>query len=201
MKDAELSRSAALLLAGFGPFPGAPDNPSSELAFRIAADARLNAQAVAAPTTWGGAYEAIVAAAQDCAGVLLFGIDPGASDFAVEMRACNARALRPDAAGERPPTPRIDHSGPAVARSNAPIALMLQALSHERLPTRASSDAGDYICNYVLYRLLTERPDLVTGLVHLPAGADADALIRGAAASALAFAQPVRAPRTLYAEA
>ena len=69
---------------------------------------------------------------------------------------------------------------------------MVAALVAEGLPAYASSDAGDYLCNYTFYRLLTEvasGPDApFAAFLHIPPTLGPDDLRRGvkAAASALA---------------
>lgn len=198
-------RPGTLLICGFGPFPEAPENPSGPVALAVAAElAAMPARAVVAPTAWSGAYQAIMRASEGCTAVLLLGVDPAAGDFQVEMRARNETSVsRPDAEGERRQHRRIARSGPAVARSTAPVAAMVRAIEREGLPARASSDAGDYLCNYALYRLLTERPQLVTGFLHLPGagGFDDGARIRAARAAALTFAGVLRSPAPAFAEA
>jgi pyroglutamyl-peptidase len=198
-------RPGTLLICGFGPFPESPENPSGPVAQALPALlAGMPARALTAPTAWSSAYETVAEAAEGCAAVLLLGVDPAGDHFEVEMRARNEVSLsRVDAAGARRAWRRISRSGPAVARSTAPVAAMVRAIGREGLPARASSDAGDYLCNYTLYRLLTERPALVTGFLHLPTGADFDheALTRGAQAAALAFAGVLRTPAPAFAEA
>jgi pyroglutamyl-peptidase len=198
MIDKARDLPARLLVCGFGPFPEAPENPSAPVAAMIAAeDPALTALAL--PTTWAGAYPSLEAALHDVDSVLLLGVDPQADDFAVEMRACNqASTTHPDHAGVRRANSRISRVGPAVSRSTAPVADMVAAIAREGLPARASSDAGDYLCNYVLYRMLTEQAELVTGLVHLPLAAEPDALARGARAAARVFARAL-SPRPAYA--
>ena len=198
MIDKACAAPSRLLVCGFGPFPEAPDNPSAAVARAIAEEDGA-VFALTLPTVWADAYEALGTAVEDADGVLLLGIDPQADDFAVEMRACNhASTTHPDHAGARRPSSRISRVGPAVSRSTAPVADLVAAIAHEGLPVRASSDAGDYLCNYVLYRLLTERAELVTGLVHLPMLADREALVRGGRAAARVFARALT-PRPAYA--
>jgi len=203
MTDTETRRPARLLIAGFGPYPDVPRNPASHIAHTLAAEgvlAGVGVRAITVPTLWGHAADAVFEAAEDCSGVLLLGVDPAAPGFTVEMRARNVAGRRRDAAGEKPANRRISAVGPAVGRSTAPVASMVEAIARESFAARASSDAGDYLCNYVFYRLLTEAPGLVSGLVHVPLNADIEALAGGTRAAAFAFAAAVRTPR-VFAEA
>jgi uncharacterized membrane protein YgdD (TMEM256/DUF423 family) len=73
---------------------------------------------------------------------------------------------------------------------------MIAALAREGLPARASSDAGDYLCNHVFYRLLTEPGAPPAAFLHLPPGLDLDALERGAKAAIAAIADGPRDEET-----
>lgn len=94
-------------------------------------------------------FETVLGSA--AAGVLLVDARPKAGAFEVLMRAENAVPGRGRA--------RISPIGPGVARATAPVAAMVRAIEAEGLPVRASSDAGDDVANYALYRLLTEFDD------------------------------------------
>jgi pyrrolidone-carboxylate peptidase len=78
---------------------------------------------------------------------------------------------------------------------------MVHALRTENLPVEPSSDAGPYICNYTLYRVLTGyagRPDApAAGFLHVPqarefgaphAAFGMDTIDRAVRAAAQAFA-------------
>lgn len=70
-----------------------------------------------------------------------------------------------------------------------PVQAMLSAIETQGLPVGLSSDAGDYLCNFTLYRLLAEVP--MTAFLHVPPlsariGLDDIAAAVRAAAQALA---------------
>jgi pyroglutamyl-peptidase len=167
-----------LLVCGFGPFPGVPDNPAAAMIRRLQDEAWAPADAEAVyreiPTTWSGAVPAVADAMRGAAahGVLLLGVASGAESFRVEMRAVNAASEKPDAEGRLFPRRAISPLGPAVARATAPVEPMVAALHRARLPAYASSDAGDYLCNYTFYRVLTEIAGEPRGpfiaFLHLP---------------------------------
>jgi pyroglutamyl-peptidase len=206
---------AALLITGFGPFPGAPVNPSADVVQRLIDQAwsprAVRVRALVAPVRWSGSAETIDEALREgrCDGALLLGVAGKAREFRVEMRARNhVDRHKPDADGKLWRNEKIDPTGPAVARSTAPVAEMVRAIQDEGYPSVASSDAGDYLCNFSLYRLLTgvgegaDGPPV--GFLHVPRfferdGVDVpvelDDLERAVKAAATAFAFSLM-PRT-----
>ena len=206
---------AALLITGFGPFPGAPTNPTAEVVERLIAQAwaprGARVRALVAPVRWGGSAEMIDQALREsgCDGALMLGVAGKAREFRVEMRARNhADRRRPDADGKLWRNAKIDPTGPAVARSTAPVVEMMRAIQDAGYPSVASSDAGDYLCNFTLYRLLTGVGEGVdgppVGFLHVPRfferdGVDVpvelDDLERAVKAAATAFAFSLM-PRT-----
>jgi pyroglutamyl-peptidase len=90
----------------------------------------------------------------------------------------------------------IAPNGPALARAHVPAEAMAEAIRSEGLPVEISEDAGDYLCNYVFYRLLTELAATPSGpsaaFLHIPpvaaAGLTLDDLERGTKTAAAAFA-------------
>lgn len=206
---------AALLITGFGPFPGAPINPTAEIVERLIAQAwspnGVSVRALVAPVRWSGSAEMVDEALREsgCDGALLLGVAGKAREFRVEMRARNhADRRRPDADGKLWRNEKIDPTGPAVARSTAPVAEIVRAIQDEGYPAVASSDAGDYLCNFTLYRMLTGAGEGVdappVGFLHVPRfferdGADVavelDDLEKAVKAAAAAFAFSLT-PRT-----
>jgi pyrrolidone-carboxylate peptidase len=152
-----------LLICGFQPVDGAAadatERAMAQLALADWAPAGVTASYFFAPQNWTTATEAIadMMRASRAGAVLLVATARRSSDFAVEMRAQNRVSItKPDSTGQLRPSGRIASVGPAVARATAPVADMLHGLLDAGLKAHASSEAGDYICNYVLYRLLTE---------------------------------------------
>jgi pyrrolidone-carboxylate peptidase len=178
----ELARARApdrgrLLLCGFGPCPDAPDNAAVQAVRRLI-ETRWSprdgeVQAMVAPVLWNDSVEAVMGAVADLRprGLLLVAHDAQERDFAVQMRAANrVSRRRRDASGALFGRDRIAATGPGVARVTAPVMTMVRAIETLSLPARASSDLGDGIGNYVLYRLLTEASDT-------PGAPDAGALV------------------------
>jgi pyroglutamyl-peptidase len=166
-----------VLLVGFGPFPGAPFNPSAVLVRALARRRRpALAEARRAVHVFATSYAAIdrdlpalIAARPDI--VLMFGLAGRRRHFCIEMRARNAASmLFPDVNGKRPQRGVIVASGPASLRGRAPFADLLGALRGISFPTRLSCDAGRYVCNYAYWRALERagsgRP--LVQFVHVP---------------------------------
>ena len=167
-----------VLLIGFGPFPGAPHNPSAALAKALArrrrpalADAGRTAHVLA--TVYAAAdreLSKLFAAKPDV--VLMFGLAARRRHLSIETRARNAvSVLFPDAGGHRPRHGVIVPGGPPSRRGKAPFARLLGAARVSGLPVRLSSDAGRYVCNYTYWRALERSAGdgPLVQFVHIPA--------------------------------
>lgn len=158
-----------------------------------------------APVLWNAAVDSVLDAvtAHRPRGVLLVAHDPKSRAFEVQMRAANrVSRLRRDASGAVFGRDRIAPTGPGVARVTAPVMAMVQAIEALSLPARASSDLGDGVGNYALYRLLTEVADAPdapdVGAIVAPGrlGEDRptppDAVLSAICAAATAFSRALR---------
>jgi pyroglutamyl-peptidase len=163
-----------VLITGFGPFPGAPFNPSAALAKALArrrrpalADVERTVH-VFATTYVSVDRELPKLFAQKPDIVLMFGVAGRRRRLCIETRARNAVSLLfPDASGYRPRHGVIKLRGPAALTGNAPFARLAGAAGTK---ARLSRDAGRYLCNYVYWRALEQvrgaRPLLQ--FVHIP---------------------------------
>ena len=169
-----------VLLTGFGPFPGAPSNPTGPLVQGLArlrrpglADLRL------VPHVFPTSYRAVdrelprrVAELKPDA-VLMFGLSAKASCLQVETRARNAiSALTRDDTGQLPPATCILPGGPAALAFDVPAARLALAARRMRVETVVSRDAGRYLCNYLCWRAIESAarpggPKLVA-FIHVP---------------------------------
>jgi pyroglutamyl-peptidase len=151
-----------VLITGFGPFPGAPFNPTTALPMRLAARRRPGlADVKRIPHVFQTSYAAverelpvlIKRVRPDV--VLLFGVATRTNYLRIELRARNARSvLFPDAIGARPHTGVIAVGEPAVRAGRAPQRALLAAVRAQRLPARLSHTAGRYLCNFAYWRAL-----------------------------------------------
>jgi pyroglutamyl-peptidase len=163
-----------VLITGFGPFPGAPFNPSAALAKALArrrrpAFAGIERVVHAFATTYASVDRDLPKLfAQKPDIVLMFGVAGRRRQLCIETRARNAVSLLfPDASGHRPSHGVIKLRGPAALTGNAPFACLAGAAGTK---ARISRDAGNYLCNYVYWRALEHvhgtRP--LVQFVHIP---------------------------------
>ena len=104
-----------VLVAGFGPFPGAAKNPSGQLALAVARSRRAAASGAkiigaVIPTVYQEVFSTLadVLKAERPDAVLMFGLAGSTPFMRIETRAMNiASSLYPDAAGEKPATFRV----------------------------------------------------------------------------------------------
>jgi len=174
------ARPLVVLLTGFGPFPGAPFNPTGPLIHRLArikrpglADVRL------VPHVFPTSYRAVddelprlLSELQPDA-MLMFGLATGSRGLRVETRARNAfSALIRDAEGHLSFATSIAAGGPRALHFDIPAQRLALAARAARVPALPSRDAGRYLCNYLCWRAIESAaipggPRLAT-FVHVP---------------------------------
>ena len=168
-----------VVITGFGPFPGAPFNPSATLANALARRRRpafsdLDRATHIFATTYASVdrdLPRLLAQGPDL--VLMFGLAGRRRYVCIETRARNAvSVLFPDASGRRPPHGVIARGGAAARSGYAPFAALAGATRAAQVPARLSRDAGRYLCNYLYWRAL-ERAGAANGkplvqFVHIP---------------------------------
>ena len=163
-----------ILITGFGPFPGAPFNPSAALAKALARRRRPALAGVERSThIFATTYASVdrdlpKLFAQKPDVVLMFGVAGRRRQLCIETRARNAVSLLfPDASRHRPRLGVIKLHGPAILTGNAPFARLAGAAGPG---ARLSRDADRYLCNYVYWRALEQvrgtRP--LVQFVHIP---------------------------------
>jgi pyroglutamyl-peptidase len=168
------SDAVRVLITGFGPFPGAPFNPSATLAKALArrrrpALAGIERATYVFATTYASVDRDLPKLfAQKPDVVLMFGVAGRRRQLCIETRARNGVSLLfPDASGQRPRHGVIKLRGPAALAGNAPFARLAGAAGPR---ARLSRDAGRYLCNYVFWRVLEQvrgtRP--LVQFVHMP---------------------------------
>lgn len=161
-----------LLVTGFGPFPGAPTNPSSAIVEALERAparrlARLGVRLVTArlPVVFAelpAALGALIAETSPDA-VLHIGLAGRRTKIGVELQARNRLTrLFPDAARALPAARHVVARGEALRRARLPVTELARVLGAE-----ISRDAGAYVCNQTLYLTLGEDIPLV-GFVHIP---------------------------------
>ncbi len=161
-----------LLLTGFGPFPGAPENPTTPIVQSLAARPLDGAELVTRilPVTWHEAEARIAALIEEVQpdAILHLGLATKRNTIGVETRARNeCTRLHPDAENMRRASGTIDPQGPGLRHARVDAARLVDVLRGSGLEAEISDDAGDYICNHTLYLSLGSSVPSV-GFIHLP---------------------------------
>jgi pyroglutamyl-peptidase len=168
-----------VLVTGFGPFPGAPANPTQELVARLArlrrpATAGLRLVTHVLPTSYAAVDQQLplLIDRHQPDAVVMFGLAGRTKAIRIETLARNRiTRVYPDIDRRIPQATSIV-PGKGTQRGRAPFARLVAAVRAAGLPARLSRDAGTYLCNYGYWRALEQRsrvanPRLVV-FVHIP---------------------------------
>lgn len=166
-----------LLITGFGPFPGAPENPTEALVRALATEpaeafGSSAFKAVVLKTdyrrSWAALRRLYSSFSPDV--VVHFGLSSKASAIHLECVGRNAiDPEKPDASGQKPESDRIGRGGPHTLASTIPANAIARALERAGFPVVLSEDAGGYVCNATLYRSLRAAPPTRRiGFAHVP---------------------------------
>jgi len=169
-----------VLVVGFGPFPGAPRNPSAEFVRALGkrrrpALAGIRIVTAALPTSYAAVRDELpkLLETHNPDTVLFFGLASRARFLRIERRAVNAvTGFYPDATRTKSATRNLMPGMPAELRIRADVVRLVSAARATGIDARLSRDAGRYICNAALYRTLHAarqggRPHLVA-FAHIP---------------------------------
>jgi pyroglutamyl-peptidase len=169
-----------VLVAGFGPFPGAAKNPSGQLARAVAHSRRAassGAEIISAviPTVYREVSSTLshVLKAEKPDAVLMFSLAGSTPFMRIETRAANvASGVHPDAAGKKPAHHSLIAGSPQILYARAPVHRLLAAARGAGAKAKLSVNAGSYICNAAFFHALdvarkTDTPKWVA-FVHIP---------------------------------
>lgn len=174
-----MSHKLRILITGFGPFPGAPYNPTQPLVARLL---RLRRPALGDVEMSGHifpvTYRAVdrqlpeVLTRHRPQALLMFGLASRTPYVRIETRARNAVAtLWPDADHTRVRKGSISGSADAM-RFGPHTAKLLRAAVGTGIDARASRDAGSYLCNYLSWRAIEAtcggNGPRLAAFVHVP---------------------------------
>ncbi|WP_407175830.1 pyroglutamyl-peptidase I [Bradyrhizobium sp. STM 3562] len=174
-----MSGKLRILLTGFGPFPGAPFNPTMPLVARLTQlrrpaldDVELTGHIfhVTYQTVDRELPELIKELAPQA--LLMFGLADRTPYLRVETRARNAvTTLLPDADGTLARQGSIVSGADSMAFGPHTASLLRAALA-TGIDARPSRDAGSYLCNYLSWRAIEacRRPDGPShaAFIHVP---------------------------------
>jgi pyroglutamyl-peptidase len=147
-----------ILITGFGPFPGAPFNPTGALVKALACHrSGIGVRRIA--HVFETSYDTVdrelpvLITREKPAALIMFGLAQRTRHVRIETLARNtlARAI-PDVAGRLPTTDAIAPGGPASLPLPAPTQRFLAAARGTGAMTMLSRDAGSYLCNYLCWR-------------------------------------------------
>ncbi|MCJ7597106.1 MAG: pyroglutamyl-peptidase I [Methyloceanibacter sp.] len=150
-----------ILLTGFGPFPGVPDNPSARLVETLAGvgsfaprDCELRTEIL--PTEWGAVAMLVPRLLKSVQPdvTIHFGVSRQARSLRIERSAHNHILPRIDAAGVLPARRTIHVDGPARLDSNVHVPRLAATLRENGVPANSSAHAGSYLCNFLYYHSL-----------------------------------------------
>jgi pyroglutamyl-peptidase len=172
-----------VLLTGFGPFPGVPENVSGTLVRHLVRAARRSMQdcrfaSAVLPTEWARAPRTLAKLHADHVPILAlhFGVAAETRGFRIETEARNDCRASSDARGRQPLSQRLFDDGPDVRRATLAAGAIAAELRTKGYPVSLSDDAGGYLCNAALYHslVLAEAADAGcrVGFVHIPANLD-----------------------------
>ena len=178
-----------VLVTGFGPFPGAPYNPTQPLVTRLMrlrrpalADVELSSHIF--PVTYRAVDQELpkVLAKLRPQALLMFGLAARTAHLRIETRARNAVTLLwPDAAQTRVRKGSIG-LGPDAMMFGPHTAKLLRAARATGIDARPSRDAGAYLCNYLSWRAIesvdTDDRLQLAAFIHIPLLARGGASIR-----------------------
>jgi pyroglutamyl-peptidase len=173
------SEKLRILITGFGPFPGAPFNPTQPLVARLS---RLRRPALSevelAAHIFHVTYKTVdrelpqLLAKRRPHALLMFGLADRTAHVRIETRARNAvTTLFPDADRTRARKGSIV-SGAEPMMFGPHTAKLLRAALGTGIDARASRDAGSYLCNYLSWRAIEAVKDSngprLAAFVHVP---------------------------------
>ena len=174
-----MSEKLRILLTGFGPFPGAPYNPTQPLVARLS---RLRRPAFADvelithifPVTYAAVDRQLpeLLANHKPHALLMFGLATRTSYLRVETRARNAVTLLWPDASDTPVRNRAIAGDADAMRFGPHTTKLLRAARLTGIDARPSRDAGSYLCNYLSWRAIEQvnRGDgpLLAAFIHIP---------------------------------
>ena len=174
-----MSEKLRILITGFGPFPGAPFNPTQPLVARLLRLRRpaftdLELSSHIFPVTYKAVDRELPLALAELKphALLMFGLAGRTGYVRIETRARNAvTMLWPDAAQTRVRKGSIA-DGAGAQRFGPHTAKLLRAAKDSGIDARASRDAGSYLCNYLSWRAIetveTASGPRLAAFIHIP---------------------------------
>lgn len=176
-----------ILVTGFGPFPGAPVNPTGPLVKslgRLAASRGVRIVPHIFPTSYAAVDRElpVLLRRHKPDALLMFGLAATTPHLRIETWARNTLSPLPDVegivAGARSIAPGRERARMLATPSRALFAAARRAC----VKAAVSKDAGDYLCNYLCWRSAqaVRKPGgpRIVAFIHVPEGQAAGDLLR-----------------------
>jgi pyroglutamyl-peptidase len=174
-----MSGKLRILVTGFGPFPGAPYNPTQPLVARLLrlrrpalGDVELSGHIF--PVTYAAVDRQLpmLVAKHRPQALLMFGLAARTPYLRIETRARNAvTTIWPDAEHARVRKGSIAREADAMM-FGPHTAKLLRAADSTGIDARASRNAGSYLCNYLSWRAIeamgSDRGPRLAAFIHVP---------------------------------
>jgi pyroglutamyl-peptidase len=159
-----------ILVTGFGPFPGAPHNPTAALVKHLTRQRRTGFRVVG--HVFETRYDAIdrelpaLLKKHKPDAILMFGLHGRARTLRIETIARNVLGRVRDAGGHLPRSAAIVR-GAAHMPMRSPASRLGRAARRAGTAAQTSRDAGKYLCNYLCWRV-TEAAARPAAFIHVP---------------------------------
>ena len=175
-----MSGKRRILITGFGPFPGAPYNPTGKLVTRLL---RLRRPALddierighVFPVSYGAVDEQLAQLITEHRpyALLMFGLATRTSFVRIETRARNTvTQIWPDATHTQVRHRSIKSSADSTHRFGPHVGKLLRAAQNTGVDARLSLNAGYYLCNYLSWRAIeatrTKTGPRLAAFIHVP---------------------------------
>ena len=166
-----------VLVTGFEPFGGDPENPTEliakELDGKTLEGARVFGRVLPVSVRRAAPELERALAEVEPDVVINLGLAPTYSNVAVERVALNLIDARiPDNDGYQPIDEPIVEDAPPAYFSTLPVRAIVKELRSEGIPAVISYSAGTYLCNYVMFRTLHHSHvhgfPKKAGFIHVP---------------------------------
>ena len=174
--DSAIADHQPILVTAFEPFGGEKLNPTEQVLGTLPdAIGGYAIHKLLLPVEFVKARERVMAEYDRIrpVAVIMLGQAGGRSAITPETTAVNMMIgaedgfLSPDNAGYAPDHLPIVEGGPESLQSTLPIDRIIEAVRAAGIPCERSDDAGQYVCNTVLYSML-EHSAVPTGFIHVP---------------------------------
>ncbi len=154
-----------LIITAFEPFGGFETNSSLVCLNRINDDSIIK---IVLPVSFPDAYETLKPSIKDCDFIILLGMAANRKMISIEERAKNILSFKiPDNSGNTISNKPIDDSQKEYIYSTVNIDKLIAYINKEKMIIYKSSDAGEFICNFLYYKVLNEHP-IPSLFIHIP---------------------------------